>query len=262
MLFGGVILPSVMYSPLEQFEVIPLSLIIKPFLYLTNSSFLLGLILLAVALLIRLRYRSYFFPRKVQRLSHHFACFTRRTLMEILGAHHLKYFAYIYALFLLILLANLFGMVPYTFTVTGHFVVTLALSSISFIGLNILGVLIHGSNLLSLFLPSGTPLFIAPFVIGIEVISYLARMFSLAIRLFANLMSGHILLKILSNFVWLLLIGLTWETLSTSLYIVAALPPTIIIFLVTGLELAIAMVQAYVFTILFVIYTNDVIHLH
>lgn len=178
-------------------------------MYLTNSSAVLGLIVLVVSLSIRLRYRSYFLPRKVQRLSQHLACFTRRTLTEILGGCHLKHFAYIYALFLLISVANLLGMVPYTFTVTSHFVVTVVLSSISFIGLNILGVLIHGNNLLGLFLPSGTPLFIAPFVIGIEVISYLARMFSLAIRLFANLMSGHILLKILSNFVWLLLIGLT-----------------------------------------------------
>ena len=111
-----------------------------------------------------------------------------------------EYFSILYFLFLFILFANLFGLIPFTFTITSSFVVTFFLAATHFIGINIIGVYKNGRKFLDLFLPSGVPLVIAPFLVIIELISYIAKVFSLSIRLFANMMSGHALLKILIGF--------------------------------------------------------------
>ena len=133
--------------------------------------------------------------------------------------------------------------------------ITLALSFTSFLALNSLGIIKNGDNIFVLFLPKGAPLLITPFLVVIEVTSYLARVFSLAIRLFANLMSGHTLLKILSGFGWNLInLGSFWVFLGFL--------SLVIVFLVSGLEIVIAMLQAYVFTILVTIYMSDAISLH
>ena len=144
---------------------------------------------------------------------------------------------------------------PYSLTVTSHFIITLTLSLSFFIGLNIVGLRKHGSHMIGLFLPQGAPKQLLPLLFVIEIISYLARIFSLAIRLFANLMSGHTLLKILAGFAWLMFLNGGVATFG-------ALFPFLIIFLVTGLELAIGALQAYVFCMLLCLYYNDVIHLH
>jgi F-type H+-transporting ATPase subunit a len=111
-----------------------------------------------------------------------------------------RYFSVILSIFLFIFFCNLLGMIPYSFTVTSHIVITLAFSMFSFIGINIIGVRTHGFHMLSLFLPGGAPLLLAPLLIPIELVSYSFRLISLALRLFANMMSGHCLLKILAGF--------------------------------------------------------------
>jgi len=111
-----------------------------------------------------------------------------------------KYFPIIFSVFLFLFSCNLLGMIPYSFTVTSHIVITLAFSMLTFIGINIIGFRIHGFHLFSLFLPSGAPLVLAPLLIPIELVSYSFRLISLALRLFANMMSGHCLLKILAGF--------------------------------------------------------------
>lgn len=166
-----------------------------------------------------------------------------------------QYFTTLFFLFGFILLANLVGLIPYSFTITSSFVVTFFLALSHFVGINIIGLLKHKWKITNLFLPSGAPLAIAPFLILIELVSYIARVFSLSIRLFANMMSGHALLKIL--------IGFSWSLLAAgSIYMFLAVFPWIIVTVIMFLEALIAFLQAYVFTILVTIYINDVLVEH
>lgn len=146
-------------------------------------------------------------------------------------------------------------MVPYSFTVTSHVVVTVALASFFFLAINIIGARKHGFKMLSLFLPSGAPLILAPLLVVIEAVSYSFRIISLALRLFANMMSGHCLLKILAGFAWTMFASGGFLGLAHFL-------PLLVIFAIVGLELSIAFLQAYVFTVLLCIYLNDALNLH
>lgn len=162
-----------------------------------------------------------------------------------------KFFPLIFTTFVIILTCNVLGMIPYSFTVTSHLIITFSTALAIFTGMNILGILKHGKHFLSLFFPPGAPLALAPLLVFIEFISYIFRVLSLSIRLFANLMSGHTLLKILATFSW----GVV------SLWGFFLLPITIIL-IVTGLEMAIAFLQAYIFSVLLCIYLNDAFNLH
>ena len=166
-----------------------------------------------------------------------------------------SYFTVLFSVFYFILFCNLLGMVPYSFTVTSHIVITLGLASTIFIGINYVGIRIHGLHMLSLFLPPGAPLALAPLLVFIELVSYSFRVISLSLRLFANMMSGHCLLKILAGFAWAMFS-------SFSLLTVFHLVPLAVIFAIIGLELGIAFLQAYVFTLLLCVYLNDAISLH
>jgi len=165
------------------------------------------------------------------------------------------YFPIILTVFTYLLCCNLLGMIPYSFTVTSHIVVTLGLSIVAFTGINVIGIRIHGFHFLSFFLPGGAPLALAPLLIPIELVSYSFRVVSLALRLFANMMSGHCLLKILAGFAWTMLSA-------GGILSVLHLLPLIVIFAIVGLELSIAFLQAYVFSVLLCIYMNDAISLH
>ncbi len=166
-----------------------------------------------------------------------------------------QYFSVLFYLFIFILVSNLAGLIPYSFTLTSSFIVTFFLASTHFIGINLIGVFQQKWKILNLFLPSGVPLVMAPFLILLELISYIARVFSLSIRLFANMMSGHALLKILIGFAWILLN-------TGSIFMVLAPFPWIIVTVILFLETLIAFLQAYVFVILITIYINDVLNLH
>ena len=170
---------------------------------------------------------------------------------ENAGIKNVKYFPLIFTTFLIILMCNLLGMIPYSFTVTSHLIVTFSAALAIFAGMNIIGILKHGKHFLSLFFPPGAPLSLALLLVIIEFISYVFRVFSLSIRLFANLMSGHTLLKILSTFAWV-----------TVSFWGIFLIPLVIIFLITGLELMIACLQAYIFVVLLSLYIHDAINLH
>ena len=159
-----------------------------------------------------------------------------------------------YTLFLVILNSNLSGMIPYAFTVTSHLSVTMFLSNIVFWGATIISLQKYTLGMFSLFFPVGVSLIIILFLIFVETLSYMMRLFSLGIRLFANLMAGHTLMKILSLFSWSLFYD---DFLTNIVYNCLSIIPTIIIFLVTFLEIAIGFLQAYVFITLSIIYTND-----
>lgn len=166
-----------------------------------------------------------------------------------------KYFPFISVLFTFILFSNLIGLVPYSFTITSHLIVTFTLSMSIFIGINIICLKRHKSHMLSLFLPANTSFGLALLLVPIEFVSYIFKPISLGVRLFANLMAGHTLLKVIVGFSWSML--LLEDVLS-----MAHIIPLIILVILMGLELAVAVIQAYVFTILTCIYLNDGINLH
>ena len=143
----------------------------------------------------------------------------------------------------------MFGMIPYAFTVTSHIIVTFVLASFIFFGVTIIGVIKHGFGYLKLFVPSGVPVVLLPLIVVIEVISYLSRPVSLSVRLFANMMAGHTMMKVFGGFVISLGIVGGWLPLGFSVAL-------------TGLEILVAFLQAYVFAILTCIYLNDALNLH
>lgn len=160
-----------------------------------------------------------------------------------------------FMVFLFILINNICGMMPYVFTTTSHFIITLFISMSIFFGNTLIGVLLHNEKIFKLFLPEGVPVFIIPLLVPIEVISYCSRIFSLAIRLFANMMAGHVLLKILISFIFALGSGsvVHWYWLWL---------PLSVVFCIIILEFLIAFLQAYVFLVLITAYLNDVVYLH
>ena len=161
----------------------------------------------------------------------------------------------LFTLFAFLLCSNLIGMIPYSFTTTSHFIVTFGLSVSVFIAVTIIGFQIHGLHFFSFLLPPGAPLALAPFLVVIELVSYGFRAISLGVRLFANMMAGHTLVKILSGFAWSML------SLGGVLKLAAGIPFAVV-FALMFLEVGVACLQAYVFTILTCIYLNDAIHLH
>lgn len=166
-----------------------------------------------------------------------------------------SYFPLMYALFIFILVNNLLGMIPYSFASTSHFILTFFLSFSIVLGATILGFQIHGLKFFSLFVPSGCPLGLLPLLVLIEFVSYLARNVSLGLRLAANILSGHMLLNIISGF--------TYNIMTSGLiYFVLGLLPIAFLIAFSGLELAIAFIQAQVFVVLSCSYIKDGLELH
>jgi len=172
-----------------------------------------------------------------------------KMIADTAGSKARPYFAFIFSLFMFVLFCNMFGMIPYTFTVTSHIIVTFVLASFIFIGVTIIGFIKHGFGYLKLFVPSGVPVVLLPLIVVIEIISYLSRPISLSVRLFANMMAGHTMMKVFGGFVISLGIVGGWLPLSFSVAL-------------TGLEILVAFLQAYVFAILTCIYLNDALNLH
>nr|ULQ69269.1 ATP synthase F0 subunit 6 [Eriocaulon australe] len=167
-----------------------------------------------------------------------------------------KFFPCISVTFTFSLFCNPQGMIPFSFTVTSHFIITLALSFSIFIGITIVGFQRHGLYFFSFLLPAGVPLPLAPFLVLLELISHCFRALSSGIRLFANMMAGHSLVKILSGFAWTMLF------MNNIFYLIGDLGPLFIVLALTGLELGVAILQAHVSTISICIYLNDAINLH
>ncbi len=165
------------------------------------------------------------------------------------GSEGRKYFPFIFTLFMFLLIGNLLGMVPGSFTFTSHIAVTFALASVIFIAITVIGLVRHGAKFFTLFFPHGAPLATAPILIPIELISYLSRPVSLSVRLFANMMVGHTLLKVIASF-------------AIMLGVVGGIAPVALLVGITALEFLVGALQAYVFTILTCIYLHDALHLH
>jgi len=247
------------FSPLEQFailKIIPISFGIID-LSFTNSTLLtLMSCLLAFTLYNLACSGAKLVPNAWQSLiefMYEFIFFN--VLTENVKKNGNLYFPMLFTIFSFLFFCNLLGMIPYSFTVTSHIVVTLGLATMAFFAINVIMIRTHGFHALSFFLPAGAPLALAPLLVMIELVSYSFRVVSLALRLFANMMSGHCLLKILAGFAWTMLSA-------GGVLTILHLLPLVVIFAIVGLELAIAFLQAYVFTVLLCIYLNDAISLH
>lgn len=186
-------------------------------------------------------------PNRWQSASETMIEFVSGIVQSNAGHEAMKFFPLIFSLFMFILVSNLCGMIPYSFTTTSHIIVTFALAAILFLGITLIGFIKHGAHFLSLFLPAGTPWWMVPLMILIELVSYLARPVSLSIRLAANMLAGHLLLKIVAGFVMIGVLGIF---------------PFAFLLIFTGFEIFIACLQAYIFTLLICIYLNDALHLH
>jgi F-type H+-transporting ATPase subunit a len=166
---------------------------------------------------------------------------------EVLHENARTYFPFVLTLFVFILFANVLGLIPYSFTVTSHIVITLALALVVFIGATVIGFIRNGFGYLKLFVPSGVPVLLLPLVVLIEIVSYFIRPMSLSIRLFANMMAGHMMLKVMAGFVVMLGVTAGWL-------------PLVAMVGLMGLELLVAALQAYVFALLTCMYLSDAMH--
>ena len=240
-----------MAGPLEQFEIYT----IRPWepggvdLSFTNSSLMMVIaVTLAGGFLLLGMRRGAMVPDRLQSLAELAHEFIVGLIRETIGPAGRRYFPVIFTLFMFILFGNLLGMVPYSFTFTSQIIVTFAIAIIVFTGVTVLGVVKHGWHSLSFFVPPGSPIWMWPLLIPIEVISYLSRPISLSVRLFANMLAGHTLIKVIAGFV--VVLG------------VFGILPLALVVALTGLELLIAFLQAYVFTILTCLYIKDALELH
>jgi F-type H+-transporting ATPase subunit a len=168
---------------------------------------------------------------------------------ETAGTDAMRFFPFVFTLFLFILVLNLLGMVPYSFAVTSHIIITFALALVVFLGVTIIGFIKHGAGFLKFFVPSGVPMVLLPLLVVIELISYLIRPISLSVRLFANMMAGHTMLKVFGAFV-------------VALGALGGWAPLAFLVVFTALEVLVAFLQAFVFAILTCIYLNDALHMH
>jgi F-type H+-transporting ATPase subunit a len=220
----------------------------------TNSSLFMVLTLAVIALVLLWGSSSRaVVPGRAQTVAELSYEFVVKTLRDTTGEAGLRFLPLVFSLFMFVLVANLFGMIPYFFTVTSHIVVTAALALLVIFTVTIYGFYKNGTRFLKLFVPKGIPILILPLVTAIEVISFLSRPLSLAVRLFANMLAGHITLKVFAGFV-VTLTGLG------AFGFLGALLPLIMVIGLTALEFLVAFLQAYVFTILTCIYLNDALH--
>lgn len=239
------------HSPLEQFmikKIIPLEIGGVDVSY-TNSALAMtvAVVLVSAFLILGMR-RGALVPDRLQVVAEMSYEFVANMIRDNVGQEGRRYFPFVFTLFMFIFAGNLIGMVPYSFTFTSHLIVTFGMAVVVFVGVTIIGFMKHGLHFFSFFLPHGVPWFLAWLIIPIEILSYLSRPVSLSLRLFANMTAGHTMIKVFAGFIFVL--G------------VAGVAPLLMVVALTGLEIIIAFLQAYVFAILTCVYLNDAIHLH
>jgi len=246
------------HSPLEQFNIKPLIDFGVGDLNLsfTNSSLAMVAIVVLVTLFLvgGMRGRA-LIPTRWQSLAELIYEFIGGMLTDIVGREGRKYLPFVFSLFMFVLFANLLGMIPYSFTVTSHIIVTFTMAIVIFVGVTVIGFAKNGVGFLKFFAPSGVPLLVMPLLVPIEIISYFVRPISLSVRLFANMMAGHTMLKVFGGFVPQL-IGVGFFG------VVGAAIPFAFMVVFTGFEIGVAIIQAYIFTILSCLYLNDALHPH
>ena len=244
-----------MPDPIHQFELHPI-VPIKIFgwdVSFTNSSLfmLASVVLITAFFMLSMRSRS-LVPGRLQSMAEVTHEFVADMLRESTGSAGMKYFPFVFTIFMFIFTCNMLGMIPGFFTVTSHIIVTAALAALVFLTVLIVGFAKNGIRFLKLFVPEGVPIAILPLVVLIEVISFMSRPVSHSVRLFANMLAGHITLKVFGGFVVMLLGAGAFAALSPL--------PLLMAIALTALEVLVAFLQAYVFTMLTCMYLNDALH--
>jgi ATP synthase subunit 6 len=246
----------ILCSPLEQFSVLPL-LNLNFFLdfSITNSAVYALLTAASFGLIVFMLKGGFVIPHNLQLVLEISCDFVISLAKEQLGSQaSLKYAPILITTFFFVLMSNLLGLIPFSFAITAQLVVTFSLSFSFFIGVFLIGITKHKIHFLSFFLPSGAPLELAPLLVMIEIVSYIFRPISLGVRLFANITAGHSLLLIIAGF--------AWDALKNPIIAILAVFPLLIIVVIFCLELVVAFLQAYVFTVLCAVYIKDSIELH
>jgi F-type H+-transporting ATPase subunit a len=236
---------------MEQFEI---NRYLKLDLFGLDASFTNSSLFMVIAFFLIIGFLTYamsnrsLVPGRLQSVAELSYEFVANMVYENTGKEGMKYFPFVFSLFIFVLVLNMLGMIPYSFTVTSHIVVTFALAALVFVVVTGIGFARHGLGFLKLFKPEGLPAALVPIIVPIELISYLIRPISLSVRLFANMMAGHTLLKVFAGFV--VSLG------------VAGVVPLIATVAFTGLEFLVAFLQAMIFAVLTSIYLNDAINMH
>jgi len=240
-------------NPMHQFEVYrigPEIVFGSINLSFTNASLFMSISAFSILLILYFgTKKKLLVPSKIQLMTEMSYIFVAKMINDTAGSSAKPFFPFIFTIFMFVLFCNMVGMLPYSFTVTSHIIVTFALATFVFVGVTIIGFIKHGIKYLELFVPKGVPLVLLPLIVVIEIISYLSRPVSLSVRLFANMMAGHTMLKVFGGFVISLGLLGGWLPLSFSVALI-------------GLEILVAFLQAYVFAILTCIYLNDALNLH
>src|SRR6478609_7358028 len=243
-----------MIDPIEQFEIHKLFTIghigNQEIAFTNSSAYMFGTVALISLLMIGAGRKLV--PGRFQSMAEISYEFVANTLRSNAGAEGMKFFPLVFSLFMFICVSNIVGIIPYTFTVSSHIIVTVALALLVFFTVLIYGVAKNGLKFFKLFVPSGVPIVILPLVVAIEIISFLSRPVSHSVRLFANMLAGHITLHVFGAFVLLLLGGGFWAAIAPL--------PFVMTMAMLALELLVAFLQAYVFAMLTCMYLNDALH--
>jgi len=241
---------------LSQFELVPvLGGVGRAVGFSQSNAHMLLAVGIIIAMVVWGMSRRAVVPGRLQALTESAYEFIHGLVVNQIGEEGKRFFPFVFSLFMFVLVGNLLGLLPYAFTFTSHIAVTFALAAIVFILITVVALVLHGTKFFGYFFPEGAPMALAPLIVPIELISYLSRPISLSVRLFANMVAGHVMLKVFATFVVLMggagAIGLAG----------AVLPLAINVALV-GFEVLVAFLQAYVFAILTCIYLHDAVHLH
>ncbi len=243
-------------DPIHQFQIakwIPIEIGNLDLSFTNASAFMVATVAAGGAFLFLTTSSRGLVPSRLQSVSEMAYEFVASMLRDAAGSQGMKFFPFVFSLFMFILVANLFGMFPYFFTVTSHIIVTFALALLVIGTVIVYGFMKHGFGFLKLFVPEGVPGLLVPLVVMIEIISFLSRPISLSVRLFANMLAGHITLKVFAGFVVSMsAIGFTG--------VVGSILPLAMTVALTGLEFLVAFLQAYVFAVLTCMYLNDALH--
>ena len=247
---------TVANDPIHQFQIskwIPIEIGNLDLSFTNSSAFMVAVAAAGAGFLFLTTSSRGLVPRRLQSVSEMAYEFVASMLRDAAGTQGMRFFPFVFSLFMFVLVANLFGMFPYFFTITSHIIVTFALALLVIGTVVVYGFMKHGFGFLKLFVPEGVPGLLVPLVVAIEVISFLSRPISLSVRLFANMLAGHITLKVFAGFiVSMSAIGFTG--------VVGSVLPLAMTVALTGLEFLVAFLQAYVFAVLTCMYLNDALH--
>ncbi|MBU0584997.1 MAG: F0F1 ATP synthase subunit A [Alphaproteobacteria bacterium] len=243
-------------DPIHQFQIakwVPIEIGGLDLSFTNSAAFMVATVAVAGAFLFLTTSTRGLIPGRLQSISEMSYEFVASMLRDAAGSQGMKFFPLVFSLFMFVLVANLLGLFPYFFTVTSHIIVTFALALLVIGTVVVYGFMKHGFGFLKLFVPEGVPGILVPLVVLIEVISFLSRPISLSVRLFANMLAGHITLKVFAGFV---------VSLSAAGFVgvAGAVLPLAMTVAITALEVLVAFLQAYVFAVLTCMYLNDALH--